>query len=195
MTPPDQLVTIEVSTAQRGRRAQIANYANSRDVTMQPMRVPADALPEEIKERAEELINLGFSTITVARRIGVQPKMLRAIIENEVPTATVERRNKVSSLVAEGRNLNEISAQLGVAEWFIRSDLKALHINPSRLTCKAKAMKERKDDVLRLHQQGKTVTEITRELSLSASQVQYALDRVGVQWRTRPRTAHSHAAH
>jgi DNA-binding NarL/FixJ family response regulator len=189
MTPPDKLVTIEVSAARKGRRAQIANYAHFRDVTIQPMRLPADALPEEIKERAEELFNLGFSTMAVARRIGVQPKMLRAIIENEVPTATVERRNKVSSLVAEGRTINEMAAHLGVAEWYIRSDLKTLHINPSRLTCKAKAMKERKDDVLLLHQQGKTVTEITRELNLSASQVQYALDRLGVQWRTRARTA------
>jgi DNA-binding NarL/FixJ family response regulator len=194
MTPPDQLVTIEVSTARKGRRAQIANYANSRDVTMQPMRVPADALPEEIKARAKELFDLGFSTIAVARRIGVQPKTLRVLIDNEISISTIERRNKVSSMVAEGCNLNEIAERLGVAEWFIRSDLQAMHINPSRLTCKAKAMKERKADVLRLHQQGKTVTEITRELNLSASQVQYALDRLGVQWRTRPRSAR-HAAH
>jgi DNA-binding CsgD family transcriptional regulator len=194
MTPPDQLVTIEVSTARKGRRAQIANYANSRDATMQPMRVPADALPEEIKARAKELFDLGFSTIAVARRIGVQPKTLRVLIDNEISISTIERRNKVSSMVAEGCNLNEIAERLGVAEWFIRSDLQAMHINPSRLTCKAKAMKERKADVLRLHQQGKTVTEITRELNLSASQVQYALDRLGVQWRTRPRSAR-HAAH
>jgi DNA-binding NarL/FixJ family response regulator len=150
---------------------------------MKPSRVSADALPEEIKERAKELFDLGFSTMAVARRIGVQPKMLRVIIENEIPDSTIERRNKVSSLVAEGRNLNEISAQLGVAEWFIRSDLKALHINASRLTCKAQEMQQRKEDVLRLHQQGKTVTEMTRELKLSASQVQYALDRAGVNWR------------
>lgn len=187
MTPPDQFVSLEVSTVRKDRKAQIANYAQFRDTTMKPMRAPADALPEEIKERAKELFDLGFSTMAVARRIGVQPKMLRAIIENEVPTATIERRNKVSSLVAEGLNLNEIAAHLGVAEWYIRSDLKALHINPSRLTCKAKAMQERKEAVLRLHQQGKTVTEITRELHLSASQVQYALGRVGVDWRTRPR--------
>lgn len=161
---------------------------------MQPMRVPADALPEEIKERAKELFDLGFNTIAVARRIGVQPKTLRVLIDSEISISTIERRNKVSSMVAEGCNLNEIADRLGVAEWFIRSDLQALHINPSRLTCRAQAMTQRKEDVLRLHKRGKTITEITRELKLSASQVQYALDRAGVNWRTRPRKER-HAAH
>lgn len=181
MTPPEPPVTLEVSTT------QIANYAQFRDAVMHPQRVPPDALPEEIRARADELFQLGFKTMAVARRIGVQPKMLRAIMEDESRSTTVERRRQVSNLVAEGLHFNEILARLGVAEWIIRSDLKALRISPSPTTCRAQEMNQRKEDVLRLHQRGKAVHEIAHDLKLSITQVRYALNRAGMDWHGVPK--------
>lgn len=181
MTPPEPPVTLEVSTV------AIANYAQSRDEIALYRRVPTEAIPEEIKSRAEELFSLGFKTMAVARRIGVQPKMLRAIMEDASRSTTVERRRQVSNLVAEGLQFSEIVAQLGVAEWIIRSDLKALRISPSPTTCRAQEMKQRKEDVLRLHQRGKTVHEIAHDLRLSITQVRYALNRAGIDLHAIPK--------
>lgn len=150
-----------------------------------------DATPERIKEHAEELLSLGFKTLAVARRVGVQPKLLRAILNDEVWSSAIERRVKVSALIAEGRTTEYMAAHLGVGASIIRDDLKVLRVKPSQVSGRARRMRERKEGILLLHEEGRSIDEIAQSLEITTGQVKYVMRALGLPcgFRGRPRAS------
>lgn len=177
----ENTVTIESSGSVRDKRAQIANYATHSEVP----RMRPDSAPEEIKEHATRLLDLGFNIVAVAHRLGVQPKRLRAIMKDEPLSPAVERRTRVAALVSEGHDFDDIVEALGVEPQSVREDLKALRIKISTVSRKSRRMEKRKGDLKRLHDLGMSPSEMTRELGLTIGQVRYTLDVLGLKWRNR----------
>lgn len=174
-------VTTESYAPLRGRRAQIANYTRHE----RPELLPADTPDDVIRERAKELFNLGFNLLAVARRIGIQPKRLRAIMTGEAHSPAIERRLKVAAMVVDGHDLEYIANRLGVQASTVREDLKVLRVSASAVSTKGRRMEKRRDDLRKLHQQGRTANEMADELGLTLGQVRYALDVMGLEWRGR----------
>lgn len=181
MPQPESLVTIESMTPLRGRRAQIANYPLP-DMTM---RLAPDTPPEVIKERAQELLDLGFRTADVARRLGIQPKQLRAVMSGAEQSPAIERRAKVSAMVGAGNHLEDIAKRLDVPQSVIREDLKTLRVNIPEVSTKGLRMGKRKAELRRLHAEGRTPGEIAETLGITVGKVRYTLDVLGLEWRGR----------
>lgn len=185
--PFDSHVTIELSSAPADRRVQIMNYAQQ---DVRPVLLPSDANPDRVRERATELFGLGFKLNAVARRIGIQPKLLRSIMNGEPPSPAIERRIKVSALISAGHDLESIADDLGVDNSAVRDDLKSMRIRASQVSGKSRRMNERKREVLRLHGEGKTMAEISETLGLTHHQVRYTMNALGLEWRSRASSSH-----